>query len=118
MNNKQSPYRAALTTFPMVVVLLCCITFLGCPETTEIVDDVIQPTSIDPGRTERADEPTTSPPEEEPVGGPDTPTTPPPDAEVGGGLDEPTAPADPDDTPVDPNEAPDAEATGAGGLGG
>ena len=43
MTNKRSFYRAALTTFPMVAALLGCIAFIGCPEATKTVDDVIQP---------------------------------------------------------------------------
>ena len=125
-------------TFMILTALLGgCVAFLGCPETSEMVEDVMRPTSIDPGRTEPPEEPPISPPEEVPVDGPDEPTplpppdpdtepggdfnepTPlPPETEPGSDFNEPTAPDDPEDTPADPNEAPEDAGAGAGGLGG
>lgn len=72
MNHKHSPYREALTTFPMVMaLLLCCVTFIGCPEGTEMVEDVMQPTPPAVDTVEPPSDPVTPPepvtPEPEPV---------------------------------------------------
>lgn len=71
MNNKRSLYTEALATFPMgVVLLLCYVAFIGCPETMEMVDDVVQPTSP---AVDTVDAP------KEPVPPPSEPTVPTPD---------------------------------------
>lgn len=62
MHNKRAPYRDALTTFP-IVALLCCVAFIGCPEATEMVDDVVQPTSPAIPTEETPAEPMPSQPE-------------------------------------------------------
>ena len=116
----------------LTTTLICGVAFMGCPETTEMVDDVIQPPSIEiettadpqepatpPGDAEPGDdfsEPTTPPPgDAEPGDDLADPATPPPgDAEPGGDLSEPTAPTDAED----PTEAPSVDDSGAGGLGG
>ena len=117
--------------------MILTVILLGCPETTEMVDDVIQPVSpgieppteplisdpqepaTPPGDAEPGDdlsEPTTTPPgDAEPGDDLSEPTTPPPgDAEPGGDLSEPTAPTDAED----PTEDPSIDDSGAGGLGG
>ena len=64
MNNKRSPYREALATFPMLVPLLfCCVVFIGCPEGTEMVEDVIQATPPAVTTEETPAEPVTPTPE-------------------------------------------------------
>ena len=63
MHNKRAPYRDALTTFPIVALLLCCVAFIGCPEATEMVDDVVQPTSPAIPTEETPAEPVPSQPE-------------------------------------------------------
>ena len=129
MIHKRSVYRHPLMLSAMLVG---CIAFLGCPETTEMVDDIIQPPSVEiettadpqepetpPGDAEPGDdlsEPTTPPPgDAEPGDDLSEPATPPPGAEEpGGDLSEPTAPTDAED----PTEAPSVDDSGAGRLGG
>lgn len=49
-----------------VAILLCCTVFIGCPEASEMADDVIQPTSPDIATTVDPQKPTTPPPEKAP----------------------------------------------------
>ncbi|MDE0401527.1 MAG: cohesin domain-containing protein [Candidatus Poribacteria bacterium] len=45
MIHKQSVYQMGLILhISLIVLLLCCVIFIGCPEGTEMVEDVIQPT--------------------------------------------------------------------------
>jgi len=83
--------------------MILTVILLGCPETTEMVDDVIQPVSPGVGPST---EPVVSEPQE--------PATPPGDAEPGDDLSEPTAPTDAEDLTEDPS----IDDSGAGGLGG
>ena len=100
--------------------MILTVILLGCPETTEMVDDVIQPVSpgIEPPTEpliSDPQEPATPPGDAEPGDDLSEPTTPPPgDAEPGGDLSEPTAPTDAED----PTEDPSIDDSGAGGLGG
>ena len=99
----------------LTTTLICGVAFMGCPETTEMVDDVIQPPSVEIETTADPQEPATPPGAEEPGDDLSEPATPPPgDAEPGGDLSEPTAPTDAED----PTEAPSVDDSGAGGLGG
>ncbi|RKU19583.1 hypothetical protein C6500_10460 [Candidatus Poribacteria bacterium] len=69
MNNEKSMYicRAILMScLAPVAILLCCTVFIGCPEGTEMVEDVIQPTPPAVDTADAPQEPTTPPPEKAP----------------------------------------------------
>jgi hypothetical protein len=48
MNNKKTIYRTTLMSrLTWIVILICCVAFIGCPVAEEMTADVLQPTSTD-----------------------------------------------------------------------
>ena len=44
MNNKKTIYRTTLMSrLTWIVILICCVAFIGCPVAEEMADDVLQP---------------------------------------------------------------------------
>ena len=68
MNNTKSIYRPTLMSgMALIVVILCGVTFIGCPEAEEMTDDVITPSADDvpPPRPQEEDVPPPRPQEED-----------------------------------------------------
>jgi hypothetical protein len=52
MNNKKTIYRTTLMSrLTWIVILICCVAFIGCPVAEEMADDVLQPMPTDEGST-------------------------------------------------------------------
>ena len=77
MIHKLSVYKTALRLhIPLIVILLCCVALIGCPETEQMADNVITPSSEDTPPPQPEDTPP-PPPEDTPPPPEDTPPPPP-----------------------------------------